>query len=175
MNLGGLDGLPHVTAILKEAGLIDASHFTERARDLGTAVHAATQYLDEGDLDEAGLEPLIRPRLEAYKAFLREIRPTILCIETAVHHPIHQYVGRCDRLVTINQEVGVLDIKGPGLADWHGLQTEAYRHCIDPMPTGRWTLHLSDDGYKLVEHRRRDDWPAFLAALTLYNWRRNHA
>ena len=49
-----LDGrvVPGVTSILKAAGYVDDTYFTEYARDRGSAAHAATHYYDEGDLDE---------------------------------------------------------------------------------------------------------------------------
>ena len=41
---------PSVTQILKDAGLIDTTWYTDEARQRGRAVHLAAQFLDEDDL-----------------------------------------------------------------------------------------------------------------------------
>jgi hypothetical protein len=166
---------PHVTAVIGAAHLVDTAHFTDDARERGTAVHLACQYLDQDDLDESSLADDVAPRVASYKKFLAEMRPVIIAIEQTVEHPTLRYCGRLDRIVEINGRRGVLDLKGPWMSPTFGMQCEAYRRCLNPMPPARWTLHLSDDGYRLIEHTDRDDWPAFHAALTLYNWKRNHS
>ena len=40
--------LPSVTEILRSVGLIDATWYTEEARQRGTAVHLACEYWDSG-------------------------------------------------------------------------------------------------------------------------------
>ena len=161
---------PRVTAILKGAGLIDTSWFTPEMAERGTAVHLACQQLDEGTLNEKVLDDAVRPRLVAYKKFLKELNPRIVAIEQYVEHKELRYCGHLDRIVEMGGYGGILDIKGPAKAAWHGLQTEAYRRCVDWTPK-RWTLHLSDSGYLLIEHMATGDWAAFHAALVLHNWR----
>ena len=168
------DNWPRVTAVIKAAGLIDDRWFTDDLAERGTAVHLACQYLDEGDLDEGSLADDVRPRMEAYKKFKAEVQPRIVAIEQRVEHQTMRYRGTLDRIVEIGGYGGILDIKGPAKAAWHGVQCEAYRRCVDWTPK-RWTLHLADDGYNLVEHTAKDDWAAFHAALVMYNWRANHA
>jgi hypothetical protein len=61
------------------------------------------------------------------------------------------------------------------------LQTAAYRQLLTEnrqqgIPaTSRFSLHVSSDGkYKLIEHKDRQDWPIFTAALACYQWQQNH-
>lgn len=166
--------LPHVTEILKNAGLISTDFIPEEARELGTAVHLATQYLDQEDLDIESLDPRVALRVASYQKFLAEVKPKIVAVELPVRDNTYHYCGTLDRILEIKGHIGVLDIKGICQADWHGLQLAAYKEaCVEPWVLCRWNLYLRDDGYKLVERTRRDDWPAFLAALTLFNWRAN--
>ncbi len=171
--------LPHVTEILKAAGLVSTDFIPEQARDLGSAVHLATQYLDEGDLDVDSLDPRVALRVASYQKFLDEVKPEILGIEMSIVNSIYHYCGTLDRVIKLQDgRVGILDIKGVCASDWHGLQLSAYQCASPPMIlvdglAYRWNLYLRDDGYKLVERTRRDDWPAFVAALTLFNWRAN--
>lgn len=160
---------PHVTEILRDAGLVDTTWFTDEARDRGSAVHLATRFLDEGDLDRESLDPTVAPRLAQYERFLLDVRPTIHEIEIPFVDEIYGYQGTPDRILTINGRKGVLDVKGPSVDDWHGVQLAAYAHAKGVG--ARWNLYLNDDRYVLVPRLGRHDWPVFQAALTLRNWR----
>ena len=172
--------LPHVTAVLAECGLIDATWFKDYDMERGTATHKACEYLDQDDLQIDSLDDAVMRRVTQYQRFKNEMRPEILAIEADVRHASLSYVGRLDRVVRLSSVVGILDIKGPSQAPWTGLQTCAYLRAwnsdavANPTALRRWSLHLSDDNYKLVEHTSRRDWPAFQAALTLYRWKENH-
>jgi hypothetical protein len=165
---------PRVTDILREAGLIDATWYTTQGRDLGTAVHAASAYLDEGRLDWSTVDPLVAPRLRSYQKFLEEMRPAIVSIEETVANPTLGYIGHVDRTLEINGRFGVLDLKSPARAPWHPIQLALYAGCYRG-PVARWNLYLSDTNYQLVEHRGRRDWEVAKAAITLASWRRNCA
>lgn len=162
--------LPHVTAILRDAGLVDVSHFTDYHRDRGSALHQATALLDDGDLDPESVDPAIEARLRQYDRFRQEVAPTWAAIEEPVENATYRYCGTLDRRGTIGVKECIIDIKGPTVAAWQALQVAAYAACF-PRPMKRWTLHLSDDGYKLIEHADRNDWKVFLAALTVANWK----
>lgn len=165
---------PHVTAILRDAGLIDTTWFNDNARDRGSALHLATQFLDEGDLDWSTVDPAVLPRLRQYQRFKDEVKPEILWIEEVVVNAILGYQGRLDRRLKIAGREGILDIKGPAQAAWQAIQTVLYAACFAPLPLARWTLHLSDERYVLIEHRDRDDWTVAKAAVTLVAWRTKH-
>lgn len=164
---------PHVTAILQHAGLIDTTWFTDEARDRGSVLHVAAHYLDEGDLDWGTVDPIVLPRLRQYQRFLEEVRPDMLAIEEPVVNETLRYQGRLDRRLRIGGREGILDIKGPSRAAWQSLQVAMYASCF-PRPLARWTLHLSDDRYNLIEHKGRMDWEAAKACLTLAAWRQSN-
>lgn len=168
------NGLPHVTTILARAGLVDVQWFTDYASDLGSAVHEATQLLDEGDLDWETVAGPVLPRLRQYQRFKDEVRPEILGIEQKVENATLGYQGRYDRRLRINGREGILDIKGPAQAPWQALQVAMYAACLGGHYWPRWTLHLSDDNYKLIEHTGRDDWRVAMAAITLASWKEKH-
>lgn len=161
----------HVTEVLKLAGLVDDRFFTEEARDRGTALHLATVYFDEGNLDDESLDPAIRGGLDAYRAFYRDVHPVILACEEPVEDLARGYCGTPDRVLVINGREGVLDIKRGAESPWHAIQLAAYAHTYG-RPMARWNLYLGQDGkYKLIERRSRLDWPVFEAALLLVQWR----
>ena len=168
-----MSNLPHVTDILSRAGLVDASWFTEYARDRGTALHEAAAFLDANDLDWESVDPSVLPRLRQYQRFLEEVKPEILSIEEPVENLALRYCGKLDRRMVINGREGVLDIKGPSRCPWHALQTMYYVSCFS-RPLARWALYLSDDQYRLVEFASRDDWPMCKAVLTMLAWRERH-
>ena len=163
---------PHVTDILAEMVPIDKQWFTAQARDKGAAVHAATQYMDEGTLDLSTITPEIAGRVQAYEMFLEDVSPKILGIEERIEHDTLGYCGTLDRRLMINNVEGVLDLKPPTRAKWHRLQLSAYADCY-PTLLARWTLYLNDNGtYTLVQHRNhRDDRKTWHAMVRIYNWR----
>ena len=151
--------LSHVTAIIKSAGLIDSTWFKQEDLDRGSALHQAAQFLDEGDLDWESVDQTVIRRLGQYQKFLAEVRPTILAIEEAVTNEALQYCGTLDRRVRINGREGILDLKGPSRAPWQGVQVAMYAACFG-RPLARWTLHLSDERYQLIEHKDRGRRPS---------------
>jgi hypothetical protein len=68
--------VPSVTQVLQATGLgADYSmvppEVLERKRVIDQFVHEATQYLDEGSLDLASVDPELQPYICAYQRFLR--------------------------------------------------------------------------------------------------------
>ena len=90
--------------------------------------------------------------------------------EESVANVIYQYEGRLDRRIRINGREGILDIKGPFQASWQAIQLSLYQGCF-AHPLARWTLHLSDDRYQLIEHKGREDWAVAKAAITIAAWK----
>lgn len=163
-------GPPHVTTILATAGLIDAAWFRDYDLERGKALHLATELLDRKDLDWSTVDPLILGRLRSYQRFLDEVKPEILAIEESVVNAPFHYQGTLDRRVRINGREGILDIKGPSRAQWQAIQVAMYAACF-LRPMARWTLHLSDDRYLLIEHKSREDWDVAKAAITIAAWK----
>lgn len=167
------DSLPRVTEILRVAGLVDVTWFTEEGRDRGSALHEATHFLDDGDLDWPSVDSLIAPRLHQYQQFLDEVKPEILAAEEHVTNNALRYHGHIDRIVRINGDDGIIDIKSPFRAPWQAIQLALYAGCF-PMPMKRWTLHLHDERYQLIEHTNRRDWQVAKAAIVIAAWRTEH-
>ena len=173
--------LVSVTQAIRAAGLMgDTSYFTDEARDRGTAVHQMVEFFDQGDLDEEGLDPALRPYLDAYQWFVHDHQPTWTHIEARRADLTLRYAGTVDRagtLVTTPHAV-VLDIKSGAPAPWHRVQLSAYLRLVRaelPKPVAiRYALYLSADGtYNLAGLALNDqeDWQTFTAALTLANWK----
>jgi hypothetical protein len=169
--------LPSVTQILEGVGMIDTRFYTEEARLLGSAVHQATQYLDEGDLDEDSVDPQMRGHLAAYQLFKKETGFSPVEIEVQVYHPEYRYAGTFDRLGVIVQGRQVLvDLKTGPVQPWVGLQLAGYALCIR---TGgfpqRWGVYLREDGrYFITEFTDRKDKDVFLSAVSVFQWIRRH-
>jgi hypothetical protein len=167
---------PHVTEILRDAGLVSTEWMTDEDRDRGTAVHLAIKYLLEGTLDRSSLDPTVAPRIAQFERFMVEVRPRIYAVECPVWHPLYQYQGTLDLDVAINRRDGIIDTKGPTVSPWHGVQLSGYlkaRAQIRSSVRARWNLYLHDDRYRLVEQTNIHDWGAFLAARSLMAWRQS--
>ena len=182
---------PSVTQILKTARLSSdfsmvAADVLERKRAIGQAAHAATHYHDEGDLVVRSVDPQVEPYLEAWRLFRAERRFQPVLLETVVASKVHHYIGRFDRLGTVddNQWVYVLlDMKtgdpDAGGAQW---QLAAYEAALREMVPDlapytilRWSVQLRPDGtYNLEQYPKhgrtnRQDRHEFHAAACLVN------
>ena len=186
--------VPSVTSILRTVdpwrSMFDrvAPDALEYARNRGTQVHRATHYLDEGDLDEASVDPAIVPYVRAWEQFKTEKRFIPLLMETLVYHPTYGYAGTFDRIgtadcgreyapVLCDIKTGDASMAGPQLAAyleaWRAMQGDAFPMAV---PQHRWSVRLHDTGrYTITEHKSREDFRVFQAALTLYNYTRSQA
>lgn len=171
-----IDGrvVPSVTQVLKGAGLIDTAWFNDEARDRGTYVAQATQWLDEGTLDYDALDPKLKPYVLAWEKFAYlENEIEIVSVEARVANHPRMYAGTLDRLMRWNGYIWVIDIKTGASQAWHGLQTAAYQECVTGGALYRGSVVLKPDGtYKFKEHKDRNDRNAFLSALNLYHWKK---
>lgn len=167
--------LPHVTDLLRDAGLVDTTWMNDYARDRGTAVHLATALLHEDDLDEETLDEDVARYIPAYTRFLQDAKPTDASCELPVENLELGYCGTADRVWKIDGRWMLTDLKCGAPSPWHRLQTAGYAGCYK-LPILRSALYLRPDGtYRLVEHRSRFDWPAFKAVLLLSQWRQQTA
>lgn len=155
----------------------------EAKADLGTAVHLATQFYDEGDLDADSLPEQVGPYLRAYAKFLRDSGARWTHIEQMAHHPAYGYAGKPDRAGYLSGLRGakgglsLVDLKATyRIAPIYGVQTALYAPLIGEPVKYRFALQLKPDGtYRLQEFRDPSDLSVGLAALTLLNWRARHA
>lgn len=180
-----VDGIqvPSVTEVLSDVGIIDYSHLPDATREMaldrGRAVHLATQFDDEGDLDEASIPEAHRGYLEAWRRFRRECRFHPELIEHRGFHPVHKYAGTLDRTGNLGGNVVncLLDIKTNDAQEWVRYQLAAYAAFFDsPRKYIRMSVELHADGsYRLKEFACRhwqSDMNVFVSALNVYRAKR---
>jgi hypothetical protein len=152
--------------------------------DLGTAVHLATQFYDEGDLDADSLPEAVGPYFRAYAKFLHDSEARWTHVERRVCHHGYGYAGTLDRVGYLPGLKGVredalclVDLKATyRIAPIYGVQTALYANALDVPVRHRFALQLKPDGtYRLQEFRDPSDLSVGLAALTLMQWRARHA
>lgn len=176
-----LDGapLPGVTSVLEDAGLLDFGRANqtslEIARERGRIVHKLTELDDEGDLDDESIEPGFAGYLEGWRRFRRECELILIGVEQKVWHRTYRYAGTRDRRAIVRGVATTLDIKTGARQRATGPQLAAYQ-AADPEAKNdkRLGVYLQDDGrYDLEHYTGKSDLSVFLAALTLYNFKRN--
>lgn len=172
--------VPGVTQLLRP--LVDFSRIRPEVlaakADLGRRVHEACHYLDEDDLDEESVEADVEPYLQAYKRFLAESSAEILHAELMVFDPMLMYAGRIDRVLRLNGERWLVDLKTsiatPASA---GPQTAAYLRALgDTTVTRRAALRLRPDGtYRLDALTNPNDMATFMACIAIHRHQETHA
>lgn len=152
----------------------------EAKRQLGTAVHSACHFYDEGTLDykTIPIDGPVYPYLEGWMRFRSEADYDILDMETLVLHRHMGYAGRFDRMGRRRGTTRrvLLDIKtGQPSSACAGPQTAAYVAALLSQqdkwePIDRMSIHLPGDGtYKEYPHHNRADFDFFKAALFIFN------
>lgn len=179
----GKTRLLSVTEVIQLAGLKDLSKIDpgvlERASKRGTAVHAACQYLDEGDLDWATVSTEIEPYVRAWERFKKETGVELLGIEKPLFHATLGFAGTPDRVVNLFPHKGIIDLKTYAPDDVTGVQLAGYSYLEvgqqSPLDAPkRWGLWLKDDGkYSLTEFTDRGDEAVFMACVTISKFKRS--
>jgi hypothetical protein len=167
--------LPSVTTIIKAAGLMDMTGWNEAARDRGTRVAKMTAYFDQGDLDEASVDPAELGYLNAWRRFLSEsgFKSDANGIEEVLCVP-GRAAGTLDRRGMMGQLKTIIDIKTGGASAWHAIQTAGYASLVGGHHR-RYACYLQDDGrYTLVQHRDASDFAIFDACVNLYHWKKRN-
>lgn len=160
----------------------------DAAADLGTEVHAAVEAYSLGK-PMPPWSPLVAPYMLAFEKFLADFAPTFTATEASVYNRSQQYAGTLDAIATLAlplQEspiIALLDVKtGKGVYPEVGLQLAAYRYAEfiglpdgseAPMPQvdGGLCLHLTPEGYRLIEVRADDEvFKAFLFAREVFRF-----
>lgn len=167
--------VPGVTQLLKWAGLIDDSWFSDWHGERGRLIHLACQYYDEGSLDMDSVHPEIAGYLESYIKW-REAGEhiIIMSIEERVFNEAYWYAGTLDRRVGIDFIPSIIDIKSGAYQRWHGLQLAGYQYA-KPFQTNlfcdRYSLYLDGSGAmaKLRKHEDSSDIDVFLSIAQAYN------
>lgn len=129
----------------------------------GIRVHLACEMYDRigeciTEVDEGGY-------LEAWQGFLNDMGDRLHIIDIEVPFLARIWTGMVfggtvDRIIRIDGETGVLDIKSGQPAPWHQAQVVAYAAPFEA--TVGLVVYIAKDGrYKVREHR--DLYPQFLA------------
>jgi hypothetical protein len=174
-HLFRLDGrlVPSFTQSLVMSGLVDTTWFTEYGRQRGSAVHTATHYFDEGDLDPNYFNGEQSGYLEAWDNVSREFGFKWFAIEKPVYSIPLQVAGIPDRVGMWNRDIFglVCEIKTGKLYPITGIQLSLQQACIYPPPRHRIGIRLYNSGrYELKEFKSRHDWDVAKAALTITHW-----
>lgn len=176
--MGGM--VPGVTSILRPlssfAGI--APDVLAAKADLGRRVHLACQLDDEDDLDEESVQPEVAPYLAAWRQFRADTGCAVLLVEKRVFEPIYQFAGTLDRVLGFRGANWLVDLKTSFTTPMTaGPQTAAYQRALgDTTVTHRGALRLRPDGtYRFDPLTGADDWPAFMACLTLHRFKEAHA
>lgn len=180
-----LDGevIPGITSVLKRAGIIDDRFYSAEARDRGSAVHTAIEYLQEGDLERKTLAPLLVPYVEAWERFRDEMgwepieRPELL-----VGSETLRFATRIDGVGRMKGDprIGIGNWKTGQPEPWHPIQSAgeaiAFAETCGRATTlalRRFAVYLRPDGtFRFHEHkpseatRTVDD---FRAAVRVYH------
>lgn len=141
--------VPGVSEVLREMGQAkDWSDVPGYYRDRGQAVHLAIRYLLEGTLDRESLDPVIRPYLDQFEAFLVKLGPVsgIIFSEQPYYSTQWEYAGTIDLIMN-----GVIwDIKCSKRLD----------------KASQWQYDLQGSGYRtLAKENKIGDFPFKLLLL----------
>lgn len=160
----------------------------DRAADLGTQVH---EWIEAHRLGKPmpKVPPAVAPYLAAFEKFLADFEPDYHMVEASVYNRAEHYAGTLDAIVRLrlplNDREGqyLLDAKtGKGVYPETGLQLAAYRFAefvgaadgseVDMPPTdGGVVLHLTPNGYRLIEVRCDEDiFRAFLYCREVFRF-----
>ena len=182
-----LDGvqIDGVTSMLKDMEDLSSipTEILARKAALGTAVHYATELDDQGLLDEDTVHEEVRGYLEGWRLFKREHKVEFISIEQKLAHRRMRYAGTVDRVMKVDGERGVWDIKtrlqippavGVQLAAYNELVRENgiadRRHKLENR-----AIQLKPDGtYQIYRFNHEEHYAAWIALLTLRNWRKSH-
>lgn len=158
--------LDSVTTIIKnECGLYQYGSATAATK--GDHVHRACQFHDEGSLNETTVYDEIQPYLEQYKLALTAQGIVVKQNEVRRYSPKYLYAGCVDKVVEIENNLALIDIKTGATEHWHRWQTAAYAELLrlELGPLDRYILYLKPDSFRLAQHDNKRDFGEFLALL----------
>lgn len=175
-----LDGrpVPRVTDVIAtEFG----RYYDPSAAARGTEIHHLT-YLRDGGMDEPVPEELAG-WVAAWERCQSDTEMTIERLELRVGHPLHGYAGTLDRIVRIQGQLAVVDLKSVAEMreeiQW-GLQLAAYREAFNYRRQEKSThslvaILLPDGNYRLREFKEHAlDFEMFRALLVRMQWRQKN-
>ncbi len=154
------EAYPHITGLLKVAGLVDDRWYTAESRDRGSAVHRLTTDYDLGAFgreDVATINSKYKGWLAAHVKAMDMIRPQWRHIEEPFVHQTHLYGGRPDRVGLVYGAVSLMEIKSGDVEKSHPIQLALQAILVEPevkLPAEtlpRYGLYLKANGKWRVE------------------------
>lgn len=155
---------PHITGMLKDAGLVDDRWYTDESSDRGHYVHTLTAQYDLGAIDREDLIQVDSPYkgwLVAHVEAMNLIRPQWVSVEEPRVHPVFRYGGRPDRYGRVYGAMANCELKSGDPEPAHAIQLALQNLLLEPevgLPaetipryalylrrTGRWTLQTFPD------------------------------
>lgn len=135
------------------------------AAQKGTLVHQTLELYDKNDLVMETLDPILVKYLEQYKLALEENKITVIQNETRRYHPELLFAGTIDKIVKINGEYALIDIKTGKHEAWHMIQLGAYGKLLESEVDIKkyYCLYLTEDSHELVEVDGKEGFSYFLA------------
>ena len=184
--------LPSVTQITQGLTNYDGipAEILERKRLIGSATHLASEFYDNGILDESTVDPVCEGYFQAYKAFRRDHAAKIWCNEKRLFSERHGYAGTLDRVFEfcgghkgfwMAGDFVQIDLKTVAqLQPATAVQMAGYQLMLPPLPVPRTrvkrvALQLKPNAtYKLEPYIDPDDEQVFLASLRTFKWKEFH-
>jgi hypothetical protein len=171
--------VPNPTRIFEKLGITDFSNIPadtlSAAQHFGTIVHIACELHDKNDLDESTVDPLVKPRLDAWVKFLKENNAKVENIELRVGSERYMFATTLDRTLIINEKRFIAEIKTTAVLNkavryQTAAHEIAFKEHLGEKVDGRMAVQLKDDGdYTLEWHKEKSDTGAFLSLLCTYN------
>jgi len=164
---------PGVTQVLEPLQQLEGIplHILQAAAAFGRNVHAACHLHNLGILDEAQLDPALRPYVHAWQQFLRDTGAAVIESEKRVCHPRLRYAGTIDTKCIIARRRELVDIKSTAVMPRTvGAQTAAYAEADEPGIRRRVVLLKPDGTYDARVLKERADFHLFLSALNVWRF-----
>ncbi len=176
---------PHVTQILKAAGLSDYSDVPKNTLDFacnrGDVGHKTCELYDRENLRMDTVDPRIMPYLQAWIKFKKDTSVIIEDIEYKVVSDKYGYQGTMDRMVVIGGKRGPLELKLTAqLMPSTAIQLAAYLQAWNEQlyvkrATTRYAVRLLNDGtYNLPpkDFFKSGDLNVFMAAMVICHYKK---
>ena len=173
--------VPSVTQVIREILAPDEYagvplHVLDHAAKRGRAVDRMIELDLKGELDPDSLHPELSPYWRAWQAFPdRQAwcsgEPPIC--QGMVSSAERGFAGTFD--IYLPKQHALIDVKATAqVPRTVGVQTAAYVAAFNHGCPARYCLHVTPTGCKLIPLTDKSDSADFLAALRVFNYRRNH-
>lgn len=149
----------------------------ERKRLIGEWTHAGIELDLQDNLDEDSIDDSWLGYFQGWRKFRNESGFVVQEAEQRVFSTKYRVAGTLDLLGTL-PKIGqaLIDTKTVAVTSpATGLQTAAYAELRGVQKAKRYGLQLRPNGtYELHPFADRADFPTFLAALTIFNWKKRN-